>query len=96
MAGPAYTREDHALLAALQAYDDSLCPGCSIPVEQAWHADMDGWFDAEGYVCHACTARSGQQAAFTVVKSTRDFTVKPLPPFSLAESTTRPDPPKTP
>lgn len=96
MSGPAYTTEDHALLAALQSYDDTLCPGCSLPRHEAWHSDMDGWYDTDGYVCHACTAKSGREVAYTVVQTSRDFAVKPLPPFSLSDSTTRPDPPKTP
>lgn len=93
ISGPPYTPEDHALLAALRQYDASLCPGgCGHPIEVAWHGDMDGWFDADEYVCYACTARDGgRERKFTTVSVGRDFAVKPLPPFDMAAMALKPE-----
>lgn len=94
VSGPAYTREDHALLAAMKLHRAHLCPGCSAPKEEAWHSDMEGWYDAHGFVCHSCSARSGHEVAYTAVATSRDFDQKPLTPFVLGETTTKPTPPK--
>jgi hypothetical protein len=90
-----YTAEDHALLAALAEYEAGLCPGCRIPIEQAWHAGMDGWYDDQGHVCHACSAHHGRQIAYTRPVTDRDFAAKPLRPFVFGVTTVPPDPPKT-
>lgn len=98
ISGPSYTDEDHALLAALKAYEASLCPGCRVPIAIAWHSDMEGWFDGgEGVVCHSCTANSDHEVAYGGKHHTRDFAEKPLPPFVYGVTTTKPTPPaKTP
>lgn len=96
ISGPPYTHEDHALLAALKAYDANLCPGCKVPVSEAWHSDMEGWYEPGGYVCHSCTARAGHEVAYQHSHDTRDHAARPLPPFVLGVTTTKPEPPKKP
>lgn len=56
----------------------------------AWHSDMDGDYQAEVYVCHACTAIQGgeEKVRYPVVRTGRDFTARPLPPFVLGVTTT--------
>ncbi len=83
------TPDDHALLEGLESYEATLCR-CGFPREMAWHSDMDGWFEAEEYVCHACTAQAGRQVAYTVVRNTRP-TDNSVPAFVLGVTTTRPD-----
>jgi len=53
---PDYVDADFALLAGLDVFEKSLCPGCGWPREIAWHEDMAGWFEGLEVVCHACTA----------------------------------------
>lgn len=93
VAGPLYTPEDHALLAALKAYEDDQCPGCSQPIVEAWHAELEGWYEADAYVCHACTAAKGHEVAYTHLRNTRPHSKGPLPPFSFEDTTTEPTPP---
>lgn len=95
ISGPPYTSEDHALLAALRSYEDTLCPGCSLPIHEAWHSEMEGWYEGGGYVCHACTARQGHEVAYSTLTNTRPASKGPMPPFSLVDSTTKPTPPKS-
>lgn len=86
---PAYTVEDRALLTGLGVYEDSLC-NCGIPREIAWHSEMDGWFDnVDHYVCHACTARRGddKKAIYVFARHSRDLRTSPLPPFQLGVTT---------
>lgn len=92
---PDYVAEDHAMLLGLQLYEDSLCPGCGWPKHVAWHADMDGWFDAHEVKCHACTARREAGADGTRAPVTYTYTVDTRPeddlvlrPFVLGLTTT--------
>lgn len=87
---PAYTPEDRALLLGLAQYEAGLCHGCKQPREIAWHAEMDGWYETESFVCHACTARSadGHKAVYRVALDSRDPSAPALPPFVLGETTT--------
>lgn len=91
--GPLYTPEDRALLAGLSAYEDSLCGGCSEPIAVAWHSEMDGWYDGDGFVCHACSAKAGHEVAYAIVRNTRPDSKGPMPPFVLGETTDKPTPP---
>lgn len=96
--GPPYTADDHALLAGLQDYERTLCPGgCGFPIDVAWHSDMDGWFDeVHEYVCHACTARQdGRERKFPVVATSRDLVANPLPPFDFGSTVSAPTPTPT-
>ncbi|MDN4173915.1 hypothetical protein QWY28_13220 [Nocardioides sp. SOB77] len=75
---------------ALAAYEGQLCPGCRQPIALAWHSDMDGYYDAESYVCHACTARSDsdEKTRWVIAHHTRDLDANPVPPFVLGVTTT--------
>lgn len=79
---PDWTVEDQVLLLGLGAWEASLCPGCGHPREHAWH-DMltDDWVGT-GIVCHACTARDGQEQAYQLVVLNPD-----IPPAYLASVT---------
>lgn len=90
MAASPWTEEDRALLLAYRAYRDSLCQGgCGQPSSLAHHWDMDGWFEAPGVTCYACTARAQAERADSTepvkpvelfgVINVRDFDKKPLP-----------------
>lgn len=91
---PPYTREDRGLLAGLKAYEAGLCPGgCGQPTAIAWHSDMDGWYQADRFVCHACTARRGddKKAVFVLARYGDDMRpghVEQLPEFVLGVTTT--------
>lgn len=92
IASPPYTAEDHALLLGLGGYEATLCE-CGFPRHEAWHAEMDGWFEGEGFVCHACTARLrvSDPEAKPVVYVMAHSTLPPeqqLPPFRLGVTTT--------
>lgn len=94
MSSPAYTAEDRALLIGLElAERESLCR-CGEPIEEAWHSDMDGWYERVGVVCHACTALAPdpdegerQPVVHYRVINTRPAG-KPLDPFVFGETTT--------
>ncbi len=86
---PAYTREDRALLMALESYEASLCR-CGVPVAVAWHSEMDGYPEADQAVCHFCTARAGRQVVYATVRNTRDPAM-PMPPFLPGKTVTAPD-----
>lgn len=51
---------------------------------------MDGFFEADRFVCHACTARrdDDKKAIYVLAKHTRDLHAKPLSPFRLGVTTT--------
>lgn len=83
---PAYVTEDHALLAGLLAYEDSLC-SCGQPKHVAWHADMDGWFESESVKCQACSVVAGRPVIYHVVYDTRPEGDDPLSPFVLGLTT---------
>ena len=93
---PEWTDEDRALLLALDAYEATLCPGgCGQPREIAWHSHMEGFYEPTRWICHACTARNGEEAAFAVVDYDRDFPpsrIETFPPFELGVTTTEPTP----
>lgn len=85
---PPYVVEDQALLTGLDLYEQSLCR-CGHPKAVAWHADMDGWFEEDTYVCHACSVgrEPDDKAIYRHVRSTRPDD-RPLPPFLLGVTTT--------
>lgn len=59
----------------------------------AWHGEMDGWFEHEGFVCHACTAQQGRQVVYGRVVDTRSAEARsrPLSPIQIGVTTTPPD-----
>ena len=87
VASAPYVVEDHALLMALGAYEGDRC-GCGQPRAVAWHSEMDGWFEGESYVCHACSAQQGRKVVYTVAVDTRPPDRLVLPPFVLGVTTT--------
>jgi hypothetical protein len=91
---PAFTEEDRCLLLALDAYEGSLCPGCDQPIALAWHSELDGWFETDQYVCHACTSRledPSKPTAYTLVRNTMPADrLADLPTFVLGETTSSP------
>lgn len=85
---PAYTPEDLALLLALEKHEATLCK-CGWPRSVAWHSEMDGWFEGEGYVCHACSAVADRKVIYAVAHNTWPTAEKgPLPEFVLGVTTT--------
>lgn len=88
ISSPPFTVEDRALLQALLMYESSLC-ACGIPRSVAWHSDMDGEFEADQYVCHACTARRGteQKVIYAFARNTRSAAKPSLAPFVLGVTT---------
>lgn len=87
---PAWTTEDVALLLALEEYEGSLCHGCKQPRAVAWHSEMDGWYETESFVCHACSAKreGDDKAIYKVAIDGRGPGATPLPPFVLGVTTT--------
>lgn len=92
---PPFTDVDQALLLGFAEYEESLCPGCKTPIAEAWHSETDGWWDANQYVCHPCTARAraddqpgreSKPVAYTFVHSTLPAG-RVLPPFVLGVTT---------
>lgn len=85
-----FTAEDRGLLIGLHRWESGLCPGCREPRSVAWHSDMDGFYDGEGFVCHACTARDGgeKKVIYRYATTSRDFDARPLPPFEYGVTTT--------
>jgi hypothetical protein len=85
---PPVTPEDHALLEGLELHEGRLCR-CNIPIELAWHSDMEGWFDGPEVVCHACSALQGREVTYSRLVNTRppDDVV---PPFVPGVTVTRP------
>ncbi len=87
---PAWTHEDRALLMGLESYEASLCK-CGVPINVAWHSEMDGFFEVNEVVCHACTARAGRQVVYTPrLRNTRD-PARPMPEFIPGKTITAPD-----
>lgn len=87
---PPYTGEDRALLMGLESWEASLCR-CGVPVQVAWHSEMDGYFEADQVVCHVCTARAGRQVGYSAnLRSTRD-PAAPMPAFVPGKTITAPD-----
>lgn len=88
ISSPQWTPDDRGLLMGLEAYEASLCR-CGFPKEVAWHSEMDGgWFEADEFVCHACSAREGSPVAYVRIRNTRPESKGPMPPFVLGVSTT--------
>lgn len=85
---PAYTNDDVALLLGLQQYESSLCQ-CGQLRSVAWHSEMDGEYDLESFVCHACSAMNpeGEKAVYKLAVNTRNPDKGPLPPFVLGKTT---------
>ena len=86
------------MLLALSIVED--VPRCESgePIEVAWHAEMDGWYDVEEYVCHACTALRGEELPGGGIKpvthkrliNTRPASKPPLTPLVFGKNTTSP------
>lgn len=93
VASPAWTEDDRSLLLALEEYESTLCPGCQQPREIAWHADVEGHYEGNGLVCHACSAKDGRQKVYTFLTAypPADVVAKFLP-FDLLTTTTEPSP----
>lgn len=91
---PEWTDDDRALLLALAAYEATLCPGgCEQPREVAWHSHMEGFYESTKWICHACTARDGQDVVFTLTEPDPDLPserIAGFPPFELGVTTTEP------
>lgn len=51
---------------------------------------MDGFYEADKFVCHACTAKRGDdnKSIYALARHTRDLHAKPLAPFVLGVTTT--------
>jgi hypothetical protein len=94
---PWFTTDDRALLLGLKAYEDTLCPGgCGQPKELAWHSHGQLSWESDEVVCHACTARKGEQVTFSRLSTTLTAEdIRRFPAFEWGETTTRPDPPKS-
>lgn len=79
---------------AWEQYKKTLCPGCDLPIDEAWHPMQDGWFEVrEVGECAACHAKALHQwredgskdnppapVVYTTVVDTRDHQADPLPP----------------
>lgn len=88
---PAWTEDDRALMLALERYEASLC-ACGEPRDHAWHRELEGWYEPEKFVCHACSARRGEQVVYTIAVDEYPYDKKPaLPEFVLGETTSPPD-----
>lgn len=71
---------------ALMRYEADLCR-CGYPRQVAWHPDMaGGWFEPRAYLCHACTARTGDDVVYEVAVDTRHPDHLDLPPFDLDDA----------
>lgn len=96
---PEWTEEDRCLLLALEEYESTLCPGgCGQPKHLAWHSHMEGFYEATGWVCHACTVQQGHEVSFSVPAVDKDLTrarIDEFPVFELGVTTTEPSPPAT-
>lgn len=93
-----WTEDDRALLLALAEYESTLCTGCGQPKHLAWHADMEGWFEAHSWVCHACTAQQGHEVSYSVPLVDKDLSAEKrnaMPEFDLMTTVTGPTPPNT-
>lgn len=92
---PAWTESDRAALLGLEMYESSLCTGCGEPKALAWHSHAEGEYEAEGLVCHGCTARNEnrQQVLHRITARPTAAKTAKYPPFDINETTTEPDPP---
>lgn len=94
VAGPAYTADDRCLLLGLQAYEDSLCPGCGIEKDLAWHDWTAGSWESDKIVCHPCTAAQGEEMTYQRTStSLTEAELDQRPPFEWGETTTPATPP---
>lgn len=88
-----WTPEDRALMIARQIHHRSLCPGCGMPKDKAWHPENDGWIELAGVrECLGCQAMemadwdgndSNRPKAkkYPVLRDTRNYRDNPLPPL---------------
>lgn len=91
MESPDFTDDDRALLMALDAWEDTLCPGpCGQPKAKAWHTDTDGWWEHASYHCYACSEIRGDDVVYDGVRSTLPED-RVLSPFELGVTTFSPD-----
>lgn len=96
VSSPSFVAEDRALLMGLElaeAAAQQLCR-CGQPIEVAWHAEMDGWWERQDFVCHACTALAPEPergpkepVVHSRVVNTRPASKGPLPAFVLGVTT---------
>lgn len=95
---PAYSEEDRALVMALRAYEARPKCKCGEPIEVAWHSEMDGFYEAQRWVCHACTALNNGTPTPGGMRlvNTRPASKGPMPPFELGKTTTEYEPPAHP
>lgn len=92
---PLWTDDDRALMVALDIFEESLCRGCGQPIAKAWHAEYDGWFEAEKVVCHACTAQRGEEIFHSLLSLSPKLTPEreaTFPPFAFGKTTIGPSP----
>ena len=88
---PAWTHEDRALLMGLESYEASLCK-CGVPIRVAWHSEMDGYYEIDQVVCHACSARAGRQVVYThAAAATPAIPARPMPEFIPGKTITAPE-----
>lgn len=96
IATPEWTIEDQGLMLALEAYEDTLCPGCGQPKQLAWHSHTEDEWDSTRLVCHACTAQQGKETVYAFPSLfLSDDRVAALPPLDfdkyITEPTERPE-----
>lgn len=79
---PAWTEDDRSLMLALQQDEATLC-ACGEPRDHAWHSELEGWYEVEKFVCHACTASRGDQVVYAIARN--DYPFDEMPPLRLFE-----------
>jgi hypothetical protein len=90
---PAWTEDDRSLLLGLAQYESTLCEGCGQPRETAWHADAEGEYEAQKFLCHGCSAKQGHQVPYSfITRVPAPETVAKFMPFNLLTTTTEPTP----
>jgi hypothetical protein len=53
-----WSTRDRGLAEALIAWEDSLCPGCGNPRDQAWDPRSEGEWEAHKHRCEACAEKA--------------------------------------
>jgi hypothetical protein len=93
---PEWTPDDRALLLGLAQHESTLCPGCGHPKHLAWHSHIDGYYEAERWICYACTAANdGTEVPYSVSflgPRTLQSKLDAFPPFEIGRTTTEPSP----
>lgn len=86
---PEFTRDDWALLVALadvEAQEKASTTQCGWPMELAYHADTDGWWERTSYKCYPCSTGADDDVYHDSVRSTLPPD-RPLMPFDLEATT---------